>query len=106
MGTQFVKVRDQVPLEHARVENANRKMLVNLHRTFYFGDEMTDIESAVEQRYLTLKNFKAERFMKSKNNMFKMVYTEANFRRLTGIANATLRDVEYFDDLRQVYEVS
>ncbi len=105
MGRLVLLIRDQVPMEQARIENANRKKLISLHRTFFFGDEMTDIESAVELRYLTVKNFKYDKYARTKSAMFNSVFTEANFRKLTGVANSVLRDVDYYDDLRQIYEV-
>ena len=93
-------------MEQARVEETNRHRLIQLHRTFYFGDGMSDIESAVEQRYLTVKNYKFERFLKTNSSLFKQVYTEANLRRQLGNANPVIRDVDYFDDLKDLYEVN
>ena len=66
---------------------------------------MSDIESAVEHRYLTIKGYKFERFLKTNSPLFKMVYTEANLRRQLGNANPIIRNVDYFDDLRNIYEV-
>lgn len=87
------------------MEETNRDRLVDLHNIFHFGDQMSDIECAVEQRYLTQKSFKGERFAKTKNNMFRMAFTEANFRRQIGISNSVLRNVDYFDDLCQFFQV-
>lgn len=96
---------DQVQMGQQMVEDLNRKKLVGLHRTFFFGDELSGFDRMVEFSYLNEKNDKLGRYHQSnKNARYKCQMLYSDLRRLNGIHNNILRDLEYYDDLRQIYE--
>lgn len=56
---------DQVPMELAKVERSNRNKLVNLYRTFFFGDPVSDLEFAIEREYVGFKMDKESRYLQT-----------------------------------------
>jgi len=104
---------DQPSMEVSQDEAANRAKLVSLFRRFHFGDEMSAFEHAVEVNYLEKKYDKYERllatgvpFAHQNKRLFSCIILESDVRRLNGIRNYIMRNVEYFDDFKQVYEVA
>lgn len=57
---------DQVPLEFAKTERANRNKLIGLYRTFFFGDPVSDLEFAIEREYVSYKIDKDARYAQTK----------------------------------------
>lgn len=57
---------DQVPMEKAKTEEANRNQLISLYRRFFFGDPVSQLEFAVEREYIAAKMDKAAKFAQTK----------------------------------------
>jgi hypothetical protein len=57
---------DQVPMEKAKTEEANRNQLISLYRRFFFGDSVSQLEFAVEREYIAAKMDKAAKFAQTK----------------------------------------
>lgn len=61
---------DQVPLHLAKKEESNRDRLIELYRIFFFGEEMSEFEQAVELNYLQKKYDKSEKYLATKVNRY------------------------------------
>lgn len=57
---------DQVPMDQAKTEAANRNQLISLYRRFYFGDPVSELEFAIEREYVGAKMDKAAKFLQTK----------------------------------------
>lgn len=85
---------DQVPMDQAKTERANRNKLIGLYRTFFFGDPVSDLEFAIEREYVGYKMDKESRYLQ----------TQVNFtqKRILSIAQSSLNPIKEEEPVSEI----
>ena len=77
--------------------------IIQLYRTFFFGEKLSKLEYEIESEYLMEKlkkysNLKSERKLESDVCAF----STKNFKRLSFLENCHSRNLDYYDDFSPV----
>lgn len=81
-----------------------RQKIVDLHRIFYFGMDITPLETFIENKYIEIKMNKKQMYSMSKKNKYHCIFSLSDSRRADEMYNFRQRDLDLYDDFQPMFE--
>lgn len=85
-----------VPLIDKAKHDQIRERVAKLHKVFYQGDPLTDLEVDIERMYVNEKNEKMAAYTKRKSLRYKVRWTISDLNKHQDQVNYRMNDPEYF----------